>query len=78
MSKCLQTKGMDILFTHHMVTATQEDLKSIVMNITSVKSAADTFVTWTNGDTEEREGRNEQKLKHRLYCLTNKEDQKQD
>lgn len=46
---------MDILSAHRMVIATQESLKSIARDFSSVKAAADTFVKWTNKNIEERE-----------------------
>ncbi|KAJ8270536.1 hypothetical protein GJAV_G00116060 [Gymnothorax javanicus] len=51
----LQSEGMDILSAHRMVTTTQESLKSIARDFSSVKSAADTFVKWANEQLEERE-----------------------
>lgn len=55
LSKYLQSKGMDILSAYRMVTATQENLKSIARDFTTVKAAADTFVKWTNEKLDERE-----------------------
>lgn len=55
LSKYLQSKGMDNLSAHRMVTTTQESLKSIARDFTTVKAAADTFVKWTNEKLEERE-----------------------
>lgn len=46
---------MDILSAHHMVTATQDSLKSIARDFPTVKAAADTFVKQTNQKLEERE-----------------------
>lgn len=54
LSKYLQSKAMDILSARHMVTATQESLKSIARDFVAVKAAADTFVKWTNEKLEER------------------------
>ena len=67
LSKYLQTKGMDILSAHRMVTATQVSLKSITRDFTTVKAAADTFVKWTIGKLEK--GEEEPSLKWRLHCL---------
>lgn len=55
LSKYLQTEGMDILSAHRMVIATQESLKRIAKDFSSVKAAVDTFVKWTNKNIEERE-----------------------
>ena len=67
LSKYLQTKGMEILSAHRMVTATQVSLKSITRDFTTVKAAADTFVKWTIGKLEK--GEEEPSLKWRLHCL---------
>ncbi|KAJ8386345.1 hypothetical protein AAFF_G00174420 [Aldrovandia affinis] len=56
LSKYLQTKGMEILSAHRMVIATQDSLKKITRDFTTVKAAADTFVKWGNENLEEREG----------------------
>lgn len=55
LSKYLQPKGMDILSAHCMMTATQDSLKSIGRDFTTVKAAADTFVKWSNEKLEDRE-----------------------
>lgn len=55
LSKYLQSTAMDILSAHHMVTATQDSLKSIARDFPTVKAAADTFVKQTNQKLEERE-----------------------
>ena len=53
LSKYLQTKG--ILSAHRVVIATQESLKSLTGDFSTVKAAADKFVKWTNDCIEERE-----------------------
>nr|XP_054590119.1 52 kDa repressor of the inhibitor of the protein kinase-like [Nothobranchius furzeri] len=55
LSKYLQSKGMDILSAHHMVTVTQDSLKSIARDFPTVKEAADRFVKQTNQKLEEKE-----------------------
>ncbi|KAJ8362303.1 hypothetical protein AAFF_G00384480 [Aldrovandia affinis] len=47
---------MEILSAHRMVIATQDSLKKITRDFTTVKAAADTFVKWANENLEEREG----------------------
>lgn len=66
LSKYLQSKGMDILYAHRMVTATKESLKSIARDFTSVKAAADTFVKWTNEKLEEREDNTDKEVEAAL------------
>lgn len=56
LSKYLQTEGMDILSAHRMVTTTQDAVKQIGRDFSTVKGAADTFVHWGNEQLEKVEG----------------------
>lgn len=47
-SKYLQSSGLDILSTHRMVLATQEELKGMSRDFESINVDADRFVQWAN------------------------------
>lgn len=49
LSKYLQTKAMNLLTVHRMVTETHHKLKDFVRDFDTVKDAADNFVKWANG-----------------------------
>lgn len=55
LSKYLQTKGMDILSAHRMVTTTQDSLKEISRDFPAMKDAADRFAHWANKKQEEHD-----------------------